>query len=65
MWHPSIRDEREWRQREEMRGKISVTRAKNGVFALTKIKKMDQLGPKIDEISLKIVLLFQKYRFFY
>ena len=26
---------------------------------------MDQLGPKIDEISLKIVLLFQKYRFFY
>ena len=38
MWCPSIWAERKWRQREEMRGKNSVTRVRNGVFALNKIK---------------------------
>ena len=30
--HPGIRDGIEWRQREEMIGKISLARAKNDVF---------------------------------
>ena len=48
MWYPGIRDERKWRQREEMGGKISPTRARifrNGVFALSKVKN----GPKRKE----------------
>ena len=28
-------------------------------------QREDQLGPKMDEIRLKIVLLFQKYLFFF
>ena len=41
--------------------KISPKRAKNGVSALD---KMDQIGPKMDQQGLKIVLLYQKYFFF-
>ena len=35
--HPGIRDGIEWRQGEEMIGKISLARAKNDVFALKKV----------------------------
>ena len=44
-----------------MGGQISPKRAKNGVSALD---KMDQIGPKMDQQGLKIVLLYQKYFFF-
>ena len=37
MWHPGIRDGRKWRQREGKGAKISLTKGKDGVFALNKV----------------------------
>ena len=43
-------------EREKGR-KISPKRAKNGVIALNEIKKMDQIGPKMNQQCLEIVFL--------
>ena len=49
-----------WKQREEMGGQISSTRAKNSVFALIKVKKgpnRGQDGPFLWEYCLRNIAL--------
>ena len=61
MWYPGIWDERKWRQREEMGGKMAK-KGKLGAFALIKVK-MDQIEPTMDQKRLKIQLFYQYHLF--
>ena len=56
------RARRKWRQREEMGGKISPTRAKNEVVHYIRLK-IDQIRLEMDQKGLKLVFLYQKYLF--
>ena len=47
----------------EMGGKISLTRAKSGIFASSKIK-IDKIGSKMNQKDLENSVLYQKHLFF-
>ena len=51
MWHHGIQNGRKWRQREEIGSKISPKTAKNGVFALNKVKLRYTLSKEIIRIE--------------